>query len=95
MTAKIKAPMSGKPYTPEENELILAANYGDTLLLAERLGRTVNSIRSHRELLRRGPKSESTARYRAPPRPPPNVAARFARPAWFDEDITKMITRGR
>lgn len=94
--------MSANPFTPEEDRLISAISPDAFAMrtLAERLGRSTSVLGKRRKRLLGVEYGEALTRRRHPYRKPaaaPRASlaalARFARPAFFDEDLTAM-TKG-
>ena len=92
-SSESKAGWTVRKYTSEDDEKILACDTGAALkALAERLGRTCAALQARRSFLRGKTKSHGyTVKLQVPlRRPPPALAARIARPEWFDEDVEQL-----
>ena len=81
--------MAKRRYTDEEDAALLGATAGDITILAERWGRSRQSLLNRRNFLR----AYSNKRPPAKPRPMP-TPLRFTRPAWFDTENFDAKLRG-
>ena len=88
--------MPANPFSPEEDRLLAATPYGELKVLAERLGRSISVLSKRQKRLVGAVAGGRPLTRRAAPVPRgrrEGTVARFARPAWFDEDLSVM-TKG-
>lgn len=78
-------------YTEAEKKLIMASGPGEIAALAARLGRSSKAVRTHRNLMKR--RGSIDVFYHVARGVPKNTTrySRFARPAWFDEDLGLLL----
>lgn len=94
MSGNAKSGRGTRPFTPDEDELIRAMKRGGAYNLALQLGRTEDAIRNRRYYITNGPETQPMHKRLATSQPLPfSLASRFARPDFFDEDLTKMVVR--